>query len=177
MFKQVLSYSLFAAVLACGVLLGDTSLYEPKTGSTAEVDAFEKKMDAAIARAEQDVKAQLANATRHDMAPTWNTKLEAQNAIVQLEVKKTLVGNFKGTESLKSPAVRELLLQILNKPLITTGDLADLQSLVLQEKAKLKAAAQAQSQSNGTPASPVQTTPNTNPNIPGSDFPPSKFSR
>jgi hypothetical protein len=78
-------------------------------------------------------------ANRHDLAPTWDTKLELQNAIIQLEVKKTLMNNFKGTESLQSEAVRSKLLQTLNKSIITISDLADLQSLVQNEKARLQA--------------------------------------
>lgn len=134
-------------VIACllTVLLPTTGLLGAAIGTmnssrdTYQEDVFQKQMDDAIARAEQAVRNSQANATTHTNAPTWNTKLEYQNAIVQLEVKKTLVNNFKGTESLKSPLVREKLLQVLNKPMVTTADLADLQSLVLEEKTKMKA--------------------------------------
>lgn len=99
---------------------------------------FDTQMEQAIQKAEDETKKAQNNATRRDMAPTWNTKLELENAILQLEVKKTLVNNFKNTESLNSQAVRDKLLQVLNKPMITTADLADLQNLVLQEKARMK---------------------------------------
>lgn len=128
-------------ILILGVSLPvDMSAVWPPRNSPGEVDitGFESKMNDAVQKAENDVRALQAQATRRDMAPTWNTKLELENAIIQLDVKKTLVNNFKGTESLKSQLVQNKLLQVLNKPLITTADLADLQSLVLQEKNKMK---------------------------------------
>ena len=135
MFKQIFSISVIASILACislsAVSAVDSLVYQEND--------YENQLNAAIARAEQDVKDTQYSATRRDQAPTWNSKLEYQNAIVQLEVKKTLVNNFKGTESLKSPVVRAKLLQVLNKPMITTADLADLQSVVIEEKSKMKA--------------------------------------
>lgn len=100
---------------------------------------YSKQLSDAIARAEQSVKDNERNATRTDISPNWNSKLELQNAVIQLEVKKTLVNNFKGTDSLRSAAVRQKLLNVLNKSVITTADLADLQSLVIDEKAKIRA--------------------------------------
>lgn len=108
----------------------------PALSSTQSTE-FQKQLDSAVSTAEtrvQELKSQKEGST-----PTWNSKLELQNAIVQLEVKKTLVNNFKNTESLRSDSVRNKLAEILNKPIITTADLADLQSLVLQEKANIRA--------------------------------------
>ncbi|MGK5594382.1 MAG: hypothetical protein ACSNEK_03375 [Parachlamydiaceae bacterium] len=99
-----------------------------------EEDRFLKLMQQAIDKAEQTLKAAQHQATRHDVMPTWESKVEFQHAITMYEVKKTLMNNFKGTESLRSPAVRAKLLQVLNSADISTADLADLQSLVLNEK-------------------------------------------
>lgn len=138
MIKQILALSMVVSVFSCISL---NARIEDSSSSVYREDDYENQLNAAIARAEQDVKDTQYSATRRDQAPTWNSKLEYQNAIVQLEVKKTLVNNFKGTESLKSPVVRAKLLQVLNKPMITTADLAELQSVVIEEKSKLRAAA------------------------------------
>ena len=136
MMKQILAISMvvsiFSSVSLCAQI-GDSP------SSVYQEGDYENLLNAAIAKAEQDVKNAQNSATRRDQAPTWNSKLEYQNAIVQLEVKKTLVNNFRKTEALKSPVVRAKLLQILNKSMITTADLADLQSVVIEEKSKMRA--------------------------------------
>lgn len=139
MLKQIFSYSLLTVML---VIQG--ALLEARLPSENEqVDSnFDIKLNDAVSKQQQLVQNLKANATRKDMAPTWNSKLELENAMIQLEVKKTLVGNFTGSESLKSSLVRNRLLEVLNKPMITTTDLADLQSLVLEEKARMRKEAQ-----------------------------------
>lgn len=137
MIRQILTISMVLTVFSCISL---NARVDDSSSSVYQENDYENQLNAAIAKAEQDVKETQNNATRRDMAPTWNSKLEYQNAIVQLEVKKTLVNNFKKTEALKSPVVRDKLLQILNKPMITTADLAELQSIVIEEKSKMRAA-------------------------------------
>ena len=107
--------------------------------SQADMSNFEKQLEQAIKNAEKAVEAAKYSATRRDIAPTSVSKIELQNAIVQLDVKKTLVSNFRGSESIQSPLVRRKLIEVLNKSLIMPSDLADLQSLVLEEKAKIRA--------------------------------------
>lgn len=108
--------------------------------SQTELDAYYAQLNQAIAKAEQRVQALKARVGDLGNVPVWSDKLELQQAIVQLEVKRTLFANFKGTESLRSGLVRDRLLAILNNSSISEGDLADLQSLVLEEKAKIRAA-------------------------------------
>lgn len=154
MIKQMLAISMVISIFSCISL---SARINDSASSVYQEDDYENQLNAAIARAEQDVKDAQNSATRRDQAPTWNSKLEYQNAIVQLEVKKTLVNNFKKTESLKSPVVRAKLLQILNKSMITTADLAELQSVVIEEKSKMRAESD-------------QTAPNIQP-VPSNAFP------
>jgi len=98
---------------------------------------FNSKLDAALQKAEADVQKAYVRATTHENIPTWDSKVFLENAAIQLEVKKTLVNNFKGTVSLQSAAVRAKLLEVLDKSIITQADLAELQSLVNQEKERL----------------------------------------
>lgn len=114
--------------------------------SPEEGDEFMKKMQQAIDKAEKTLEAAQYQATRHDVMPTWESKIEFQHAITMYEVKKTLMNNFKGTESLRSRAVREKLLKVLNSSDISMADLADLQSLVLNEKEHIRAEDQAANQ-------------------------------
>lgn len=98
---------------------------------------FNSKLDATLQKAEADVQKAYVGATTRENMPTWDSKLLLENAAIQLEVKKTLVNNFKGTTSLQSAAVRAKLLEVLDKSIITQADLAELQSLVNQEKERL----------------------------------------
>lgn len=107
--------------------------------SQSELDAYYSEVYQAIGKAEVRVQELQSVVGGGQEVPTWSRKLELQHAIVQLEVKKTLFANFKGTESLRSPLVRQALLQVLNNPSISESDLADLQTLVLDEKAKIRA--------------------------------------
>jgi hypothetical protein len=108
--------------------------------SQAELDAYYSEVYVAIGKAEMNVQELQSIVSGGQELPTWNRKLELQNAIVQLEVKKTLFANFKNSEALRSPLVRQALLQVLNIPSISESDLAELQTLVLEEKAKIRAA-------------------------------------
>ena len=102
--------------------------------NTANYDA---QIDQAISQAEAEVQKQLNNATRRDVVPMWSDKVQLETAIRDLELKKILAANFKGTQSLNNPLIRNKLLEILNKSVIMQSDLAELQSLVTQEKARL----------------------------------------
>lgn len=154
MFKKIfLAFFAVSALVISGHLLAQ---YPPLTPDLEQ--SMEAQMNSAIANAEAYVKQTEYNATRTDMAPTWNTKLEMQNAIIQLEVKKTLVNNFKNTQSLRSPLVQQKLIAVLNLKNITTADLADLQNLVLQEKANIQAFDSQQSIVPQTTTAPTTTT-------------------
>lgn len=114
-----------------------TQYYPPL--SQEEIGKYNQQLQQAIQNAENRVATAQKFATRRDVAPTWDSKLELQQAITMLEVKKTLMNNFLGTESLRSAAVRTKLLNLLNSPDITTADLAALQNLVLNEKERIRA--------------------------------------
>jgi hypothetical protein len=66
-------------------------------------------------------------------------RIELQFAIDQNEAKKTLVNNFVGTPSMRSPAVRKRLLDLLASKEITESDLLGLQALVDTERRNIKA--------------------------------------
>lgn len=138
MSKKCILLGIFGFSLLIGIPKIFADSYEPL--SIEEAAMFQGQLEQLVQKAEKKVKELQQNATRKDVAPTWTSKVELQNGIVQLEVKKTLVNNFKGTESLQSPKVRQKLMEILNKPDISTADLAELQNLVLDEKAKIHAA-------------------------------------
>lgn len=140
---------LIAAIsFSFNTLKADSSVYPPL--SQADNDSFEQQVAGALKNAEKQVEAARYSATRRDIAPTTVSKIELQNALIQMDVKKTLVSNFKGTESLQSPLVRRKLIEVLNKSIIMPSDLADLQTLVLEEKAKLRAQNQVPAQVNST---------------------------
>ena len=86
--------------------------------SQGELDAYYSEVYIAIGKAEMNVQ-ELQNLIGSGQeVPLWTRKLELQNAIVQLEVKKTLFANFRNSEALRSPVVRHALLQVLNTLLL-----------------------------------------------------------
>ncbi len=107
--------------------------------SQDELTAYYSQLQDAIGKAEAKVQEWKVQMQNPDRLPAQSDKVQFQHAIVQLEVKKTLFANFKGTESLRSSLVRQKLLEVLNNPAITEADLAELQSLVLEEKQKIRA--------------------------------------
>jgi hypothetical protein len=147
-----------AVSISFGSLSADSSAYPAM--NQAELTGYYNQLEQAINKAEKAVEQAKYEATRKDIIPSSVNTIALQNAIVQLDVKKTLVNNFKGTESLQSPLVRRELLAVLNKSLIMPSDLANLQGLVLEEKAKIRAAeaqAQTQSQSQTAPSTSIPT--------------------
>lgn len=128
MLKKQLVFSLLAVSFAMTTLFADNAM-----------DSANQQLDQVIQKAEADVKTQYDNATRRDVVPMWSDKLQLETAIRQLELKKILVNNFKNTQSLNNPIIRNKLFEILNKDLILQSDLAELQNLVNQEKEKLNA--------------------------------------
>lgn len=126
-------------ILSCLSLANITYLPADTTSPNRAVSSnIDQQMNQAVQNAEKNVQQLLTNATRTDVAPTWDSKLQLENAIIQLEVKKTLVENFRGAISLNSPVVRQRLLEVLNKDSITQADIAELQSLINQYKATLE---------------------------------------
>ncbi len=133
--KNLITLSLSLSVISPVMLSAQDTGVVIKRDAVDET--FNSKMDAALQKAEADVQKAYVGATTRENMPTWDSKVFLENAAVQLEVKRTLVNNFKGTASLQSAAVRAKLLEVLDKSIVTQADLEELQSLVNQEKERL----------------------------------------
>lgn len=92
------------------------------------------QMNAQLQMAEQRVQNLMSKVQDATRMPMSMDKVELESAITDLEVKKTLVSKFTGTPSLRSPKVRQVLLQILSKNFIQEADLATLQNIVNEER-------------------------------------------
>lgn len=103
-----------------------------------ESDKFTMEMQKAIEKEQKRVNQLAERATSQQLLPTWSSKVELKQAMTMLEVKKTLMNNFKGSEAIRSPLVREKLLKLLNQDNIAISDLADLQNLTLHEKERIQ---------------------------------------
>lgn len=105
--------------------------------SQEEMEAYYGKLQDQIQIQEAKVENYIKHSSRQQV-PSQIKRVEFQHLMVMLDVKKNLYGNFYGTESLrKSAAIRQALLKIMSKDTITVADLAALQNLVSQEKARL----------------------------------------
>lgn len=63
-------------------------------------------------------------------------KIEHDALVGSLEAKRILMTNFRNAPSIRSPKVREKLLSIMKKKIVTPDDLYELDDLVLQERKK-----------------------------------------
>lgn len=99
-----------------------------------QLQQFNDQMNAQIQNAEQRVQNLTSMVQDHTRAPMSIDKVQLEGAITDLDVKKTLVSKFAGSPSLKSPKVRQALMQILSKDYIQEADLAALQAIVNAER-------------------------------------------
>lgn len=93
-----------------------------------------QEINVRVKEAEQLMQNQLRIVQDKTRMPMSIDKVQLENAITNLEVKKTLAAKFIDSPSLKSPNVRAILLQVLSKDLIQASDLAALQNVVDRER-------------------------------------------
>lgn len=102
-----------------------------------EAKRYEQQLNDQIHAAEEKVQKLLQEMSNSNHIISSADRIELANARTMLKVKITLVGNFVGTPSLRSPVIRERLLNILKKDRVEMSDLYELQTLVNQERAKI----------------------------------------
>lgn len=102
--------------------------------SPDQLQQIQSQMYAQIQVAEQRVQNLMANVQDHTRMPMSIDKVALEQAIIELDVKKTLVGKFLNSPSLKSPKVQQVLMGILSKTGVSAADLANLQSVVDSER-------------------------------------------
>lgn len=101
-----------------------------------EKQVFEQEVQKALQAAEERVQEVVKRLGEPAIYPS--AKIELEIATTQLEVKQTIWQNFMGASSLRSPVVRQKLLELLNKEEITGVDLLEFQKIVNDEKAKMQ---------------------------------------
>lgn len=102
--------------------------------SQDQLQQITDQMSAQIQNAEQRVQNLMNRVQDPTRMPMSIDKVELEGAIMDLDVKKTLVSKFANSPSLKSPKVRQVLFQILAKDYIQESDLAALQAIVNEER-------------------------------------------
>lgn len=107
-------------------------------GTAQDIANFRQQMTDELNKQQKYIDQLAAGVMDTSISPMFINKVELGNALIQLDVKKTLVANFWNSTTLASPVLRSVLLQILKKDLITEGDLAYLQTVADTEKAKLQ---------------------------------------
>jgi len=134
-----MKFNLFYLLLALIAFLPFNAAYAggEKTFEGQEADNYYHQLENQISKEEKHVQELQVKATSRTQMPMWIDKLELEQAIIMLDVKKILYGNFRDTPSMQSPLVREKLLSLLSQDNITQGDLAELQSLANSEKQHL----------------------------------------
>lgn len=157
--KSFLIATLVAVAPFSGVFAGGGD--PAYTVSASQMQSYQQQLFDEVKKQEQFV-AYLQN----EMARTDTVKMGAdtaryENAVTMLDVKRSLVSNFIGTQSLQSQAVRNMLLSILKQELIQPSDLAALQNLVNAEKAKIQSMNNPGATGSTVPGSTTPSTPTT----------------
>lgn len=99
-----------------------------------QIQQFNEQMAGQVQNAEQRVQSLMNMVQDRTRMPMSIDKVQLEGAITDLDVKKTLVSKFQSSPSLKSPKVRQVLMQILGKDFIQESDLAALQAIVNEER-------------------------------------------
>lgn len=99
-----------------------------------QMQQLNDQLNAQIQNAEQRVQDLTNRVQDQTRMPMSIDKVELEAAILDLDVKKTLVAKFANSPSLKSPKVRQILFQILAKNYIQENDLATLQAITNEER-------------------------------------------
>lgn len=137
--KRFFSF-LAVALLAFGVY--DYSLSAEATAqelTDSELNSYYAALKKQVDKQNQVVQGMMQSLEERKTIFSQAQRAQMEQAIIMLDVKKTLYSNFVGTETIKkSPAVRDMLLKVLSQNVITESDLASLQALVTQEKLRLK---------------------------------------
>lgn len=126
------------ALAASPIFAADTT-YQPAAPTQAnqgELESFYNQLQTELQRQNDLVQKLAASVARRDVVSTDANVIQFENANAMLAVKKTLYANFYNTPSVNSPIVRQKLLALFKKDLITTGDLSELQAIVDQERPK-----------------------------------------
>lgn len=124
------------------LLIGAAIAYPPLTPS--QKSAFEQQVKQALdqsKKVESDLWKEMQDSKT---VLTAADKIAAERAATMTAVKETLALEFTGANSLRSEAVRNTLLEILNKNDITPDDLIRLQTVVDKEKPLIEAYDKAQ---------------------------------
>jgi len=106
--------------------------------SDQEMESYYASLRAEIEKQDAYAQGLVKQASRGEMVPSQIQRVKMQQAIITLEVKRTLFANFYKTPTIEqSPQVREALKQLLSQFDIAVPDLAAFQNLVEREKKRL----------------------------------------
>jgi hypothetical protein len=95
---------------------------------------FVQQMNALIQAQENKVQGTLNRVNDQSLMPNDWDRVNGEQAIINLSVKKTIVEKFQNSPSLRSPLVRQALIQILSNEDIQPADISQLQSIVDSER-------------------------------------------
>lgn len=99
-----------------------------------QIQQFNEQMNSQIQNSEQRVQSLMGVMQDQTRMPMDIDRVALEGAITDLDVKKTIFAKFQGSPSLKSPKVRQALLDILSKNYIQESDIATLQAIVDAER-------------------------------------------
>jgi len=109
----------------------------PPFTEEAEIDFYEQLQDE-LAASENQVHALVMEKANNRTIFTHQRQIMLESAKSAMQTKYTLYSNFYQTPSIQSPQVRRILLNIFQSDEVTTDDLQNLQSAVIQWQRRKK---------------------------------------
>lgn len=131
---RYLLLSAFLAVASLTAVPGGGPAYQQD--NSQDLQNFYSQLQSEIQKQTQLVNDLAKTIERRDVVTPDANVFRFENANTMLGVKKTLYANFYNTPSVQSPLVRQALLAMFKKEMITASDLAQLQAIVEQERPK-----------------------------------------
>lgn len=128
--------SLFFILLPFLCFTGLLSAAYPEL-SQQERNQFNQKLDQELLNAQKRVTQAIQDFASQQSAFDPGGKIRIDALTGTLETKTILVNNYRFAPSIKSPAVRQKLLSILNQDIVDMDDVLTLQQLVDQERSNL----------------------------------------
>lgn len=169
--KKIISIAMFAlSLVSSSTIIAQTGMAQtgPVIGGSANTgtqDAFHQAMQKALTDQQNRVNAYGQRATNRSNAPMTIDKVALGNALIMLDVKRTLVANFWDNPVTLDPTFQQTLIRILNQDTVVESDLALLQNMADQIRARMsqqamqQAAAQQAATQQASPGQPSSTTP------------------
>lgn len=132
-----MKFTLLNYLILCATTLPLFAFSQLTDLSGSDLDKFRAELKEEVRKADEKAQAMQKGIKLNKTSPMTIDKVAFGNAIMMLDVKKTLYTNFVNNPVIKSPAMQQALLTVMRKDIIQESDLAQLQNMADQVRAQM----------------------------------------